>query len=142
MLNGPLFFVAVPLLRLGDVDRLAGHQASVDHEDEHHGVELESRTLEPHSQGQVGEDPAVVKPVSHHGIDAQRGGDGCALKVLALAGGILGEHGDRHVETSKSSKTAEHEEGKTDGVEGRTKTDRKGHHGRGDAERDLRHKKR
>jgi hypothetical protein len=120
------------------VDRLAGHQAAVDHEDEHHGVELERRALEPSSQGQVGEDPAIVEPVSHDGIDAERGGDRCALEVLALACGILGEHSDRYVESSKSGQTAEHEEGEADGVEGRAKTDREGGHGRGDAKRDLR----
>lgn len=88
----------------------------MNHEQEDGRVKLESRALEPDTEGEVVVDPALREPVGHDGIHTERSGDGCSLKVLALASLILGQDGDSDVETSKASEAAQNEEGKTSGI--------------------------
>lgn len=89
----------------------------MDHKDQHRRVKFKHRSLRPDSQWHVLQDPAVVKPVRHDGVECQRGRDGCSLKVFALAGGILGEHGDGDVEAREASQAAKDKEGQGQGIE-------------------------
>lgn len=79
-------------------------------------MELEQGTLGPHTERDILENPAAVHPVCHDGVDAERRRDGCAFKVLALAGGVLGERRDGHVEAGEASEAAEDEKGEAEGV--------------------------
>lgn len=109
----------------------------MDHEDEHGRVELEDGALGQSAEGNVLQDPALADPVRHDGVDAKRSGDWCALKVLALASGVLGQcrHGD--VEAGETRQAAKNEKGQADSVGDGTHADAEGHHGRGNAERNL-----
>lgn len=51
--------------------RLAGHHAAVNDEQEHDGVELERCTSQHSAKGNVIQDPALLQPVSHEGIQTQ-----------------------------------------------------------------------
>lgn len=103
----------VPLQRyglgLGNLDTLADHQTSVKYEHGYNRVELKCRALEPKAHGNLFQRPALVHPVRHDLDDAQRHGNGGALKVLALACRILWHHSNRDIESRQTCKTAEHE---------------------------------
>lgn len=103
------------------------------HKDKHRGVEFEGRALRPHAQRHVLEDPPVVQPVGHHAVDGQRGWDGCTLKVLALARGVLGEGRDGHVEPGEAREAAKDEEGEAECINEGAHAEGEGHHGRCDA---------
>lgn len=107
------------------------------HEHQDDGVEFQHRTSSPDTERQVLEDPAVVQPVCHDAIGEKRGGDRCALEVLALASCILGQHGDGDIESCKAGEAAEDEDGEEEGVERGAEADGEGDHSGGDAERDL-----
>lgn len=100
----------------------------MDHEQEDGRVKLESRALEPDTEGEVVVDPALREPVGHDGIHTERSGDGCSLKVLALASLILGQDGDSDVEASKASEAAQNEEGETSGIGEGAEAKSKGDH--------------
>lgn len=68
----------------------ADHQAPVGDENQQRGVELEGRPPGNDAERQVLQQPPVVQPVGHDGVDAEGRGDGRALEVLALARGVLG----------------------------------------------------
>lgn len=57
-------------LRFRYVQRFAGHQAAVNEEHQHNGVELQSRAGEPETAGDLVEHPALRNPVGHQRIDA------------------------------------------------------------------------
>lgn len=124
-------------LGLGYADRLAGHEAAVNHEQNDGGMELESRALEPGAKGQTVVDPALREPVRHDGIHAERGRNWGALKVLALARGVLGQDRHGHVEAREAGEATQNEKGETDRVGNGAEANGKGHHGWGDAKRDL-----
>lgn len=124
-------------LGLGYADRLAGHEAAMDHEQDDGGMELKSRALEPGAKRQVVMDPTLREPVRHDGIHAKRGRDRGSLKVLALARGVLGQDSHGHVEAREASETAQNEKGEADRVGNGAEAKSKGHHSWGDTEGDL-----
>lgn len=103
----------------------------------HNRVQLPQPALVDHTTGQVLQHPAIVHPPGHHTVHAQRGGDGRALEVLALARGVLGQGADGDVEARKAREAAEDEEGQKDGVGEGAHANGEGDHGGGDAEGDL-----
>lgn len=80
-------------------------------------MELKSGALEPQAQGYLFEGPALVDPVCHDLDEQERHGDRGAFKVLALARGVFGQHGDCDVEAGEAGKAAEDEEGEEEVVE-------------------------
>jgi hypothetical protein len=116
---------------------LARHQAPTEHEQANDGMEFEYAALGPSAQRQVIQDPALADPVGHEGGDGERGGDGGAFEVLALAGGVLGHVGNGDIEAREAREAAQHEEGEEDVVDGRAQTEREGGRGGGYAEGDL-----
>lgn len=124
----------IPNLRLRNVNGLARHEAAVHHKDQDDGVDLEDAAGKPQAAGEVIVDPAAVHPVGHQGVQAQAGGYGCALKVLRLAGGVLGDRGGGHVEAGQAGQAAEHEEGQADVVERGAHADGEGNDRGGEAE--------
>lgn len=62
---------AVADLGLWYANRPAGHQAAVNDEQEHDGMELEQCTSEQGAKGDALQDPALLQPVSHEGIQTQ-----------------------------------------------------------------------
>ena len=56
--------------RFGDVEGLADHEASVGHEDESGGVELEYRTFGNDTERNLIVDPALADPVGNDGDNA------------------------------------------------------------------------
>ena len=107
--------------------------------DEHSSVELERRALGHDAERDVLEDPAVVQPVGHEAVERERGRDGRALEVLALARGVLGQRRDGHVEAREAREPAEDEEGQPDRVGKGAEAEREGDHGGCHAEGDLVH---
>lgn len=71
-----------PNLRLGNVYRLADHQASVQDEEKNNGVELEDSTLTNDAKGNVLMSPALGHPVSHKGGNRKSCGNRGAFKVF------------------------------------------------------------
>lgn len=123
--------------RLGDVEGLADHEASVGHEDESGGVELEYRTFGNDTERNLIVDPALADPVGDQGDDAQGGGSRETFKVFGLAVGILGYTVGGNVEASKTEKTAEGEGGEKEVVKGSSHANCDRCDGRGDTEGDL-----
>lgn len=109
----------------------------MDHKEEHNGVDLEQGALGPHTKWDILENPTTVYPVCHDGVDAERRWDRRALKVLALAGSILGERRYGHIEAGKASEAAENKEGEAEGVGNGAHAEAESHHGRCDTKRDL-----
>lgn len=124
-------------LRLRHMQTLAAHETAVDDEQERDGVDLEGGSGEPEAAGDVGEDAVLRDPPGHEGVEAQGRGDGRALEVARLAGGVLGDVGGRDVEASEAREAAEHEEHETCVVESRAQADAEGYAGRGQTERYL-----
>lgn len=124
-------------LRLRYVQRLAGHQAAVNEEHEHNGVELQSRAREPETAGNLVEYPALRDPVGHQGVDAQRSRNGGALEVARLAGGVVGDVSRRDVEARETSQAAKHEDSQEHVVDSGAQTETEGHTGGSKAEGNL-----
>lgn len=99
------------------------------HEDKSRRMEFKDRTLGKHTKWKVIQDPVAVEPVSHKTINSKRGGNRCALKVLALAARIFGEGRGGDIETSKAGETAKHEKGQPNRVDNGSEANREGHHG-------------
>lgn len=107
------------------------------HKNKRHGMELKHRTLQPQAHRHLRKRPPLVYPVRHdlHVDQAHR--DRRALKVLRLAGRVLGHHGDGDVEAREAREAAENEEGQEQVVDRGAETEGEGS-GRGaDAEGDL-----
>lgn len=121
------------------MDRLAHHQAPVQHECKRDRMHLEGGSLVPNTKRQAIVRPAIVRPECHYGRETNRGWNGCTLEVLRLASGVLGKHGDGDVEAGEAGKAAEDEEGEKKMIEGGAQTKRECSAGRGDAEGDLCH---
>lgn len=101
------------------------------------GMELQRRALKPQSQRHLLERPALVDPVRHDLDEQQRHGNRGALEVLALAGAVLGQHGDGHVEAREPRQPAQHEEAQEEVVDWRAEAQAERCGGGGHAERDL-----
>lgn len=119
------------------MQRLAGHQAAVDEEHQHDGVELQSRTGEPETTRDLVEHPTLLDPVGHQGINAQRGGDRGSLKVARLSGGIVGDVGRRDVEARQPREAAQHENSQEYVIDGSAQTETESNTGGGKAEGNL-----
>lgn len=116
--------------------RLASHGAAVNDEQEHDGVELERCTSEDGAKGDAVQDPAVLQPVSHKGIQTQRCRNGSALEECALASSILGQNGDSDVEAGQSGQSTQNKKGEAEFIGSSSKANGKGNHGGSDTERD------
>lgn len=116
---------------------LTAHKTPVDHEQERDGVDLERGAGEPEAAGDGAEDAVLRDPVGHEGVEAERRGDGRALEVARLAGGVLGDVGRGDVEPREAREAAEHEGGQAGVVEGGAEADAEGYAGWGEAEGDL-----
>lgn len=123
--------------RLGNVNRLARHQTPVNDKQKHNRVKLERGTREPDTAGEVIVDGARGDPVGHEGVEAQRGGDRGALKVLCLARRVLGDVGRGDVEAGEARQAAEDKEGEEDVVERGAQANGEGDDRRGEAKGDL-----
>lgn len=106
-------------------------------EQEHDGVELEQCTSEDGAKGDAIQDPTLLQPVSHEGIQTQRRRNGSALEELALARGVLGQNSDSNVETSKSGQSTQNKKGETKFISRSSKANGEGDHSGSDTERDL-----
>lgn len=124
-------------LRLGYADGLAGHEAAVDHEQNHGRMELESRTLEPDTKGKIVMNPTLREPIGHDGVHAERSGNGSSFEILALASGVLWKNRNGNIEAGEAGEATQNEEGKTNSVGQRTKTKGEGDHSGSDTEGDL-----
>lgn len=111
-----------PGLGLWNANRLAGHHAAVNHEQKHGGVKLKRSTLKQGAKRDVVQDPALLQPVTHEGIQAQRRRNRGALEIFALATGVLGQNRDGNVEAGQSGQAAQDEKGETDGIDSSSKT--------------------
>ena len=100
-------------------------------------MKLKQRALHQRAKRDILQDPAIEQPVGHDSIQEERRGDRRAFKVFALAGSVLGQHGNGNVEASQSRQAAQDEKSEADGVEGGTHAHCKGDHGGGDAKRNL-----
>lgn len=118
-----------PALRLRHVQSLTTHEAAVNQEQEHDGVDLERGAREPSAAWHGVEDAVLRHPPGHEGVEPQRRGDGRALEVARLARRILGDVGCRDVEAGQAREAAEHEDGETGMVEGCAEADAEGHTG-------------
>lgn len=114
----------------------ASHQAPVNDKEEDDGVDLERGAFSPNAKGDVFKDPIVGHPPGHNGIDAKGGGNRGAFKVVTLARCILGEVRSGDVKARQADKTAEHEEGETQGVKLSAEAESSSYRGRGNAEGD------
>lgn len=84
-----------------------------------HGMKLPRRPRTPRPQWNILQRPPIPHPVRHHGVFNKNGSwNRCALEVLALARGILGQHGDGNVKARKAREAAQDEEGEEDVVGG------------------------
>ena len=117
--------------------RLAGHHAAPKDEQASNRMEFEDRSLQPQAHWDILQNPALADPVSHQGSDGQRGGDGGSLEVFALSRLILGNIGNRDVETCKTSQAAENEECKDEMVDRCAEPNSESCSGWGDAKGDL-----
>lgn len=115
--------------RLRDANGLAGHQATMDHEEKHHRVKFQGRAFKPHAKRQFPQNPIIVYPVSHNAIKGQRGWNGGAFEEVALARGVLGEDGNSDVESSEAREAAENEECQPNRIGNRSKANGKSDHG-------------
>lgn len=89
----------------------------MDDEDCDNGVDFKGGALEPHTQRDLVQNPALRDPVCHHCVKTQRSRDWGSLEVVGLSRGIVRDVGNRHVETGKASQAAQHEEGQEDMVQ-------------------------
>jgi hypothetical protein len=96
-------------LRLGDVELLADHEASMSHKDQSSRVELEYRALGNDTEGNLTVDPTLANPVGDQGDNTEGCRCGKTFEVFGLAIGILGYTVGADVETSKTEKSAEGE---------------------------------
>lgn len=121
------------------MQRLAAHQAPMNHKQCNNRMHFQSGALEPHSQRHLVEDPALGDPVGHEGVEAEGGGDGGALEVAGLARGVLGDVAARrrHVEARQPREPAQHEGGQQHVVRRRPHPEAEGHARGGQAEGDL-----
>lgn len=107
------------------MNRLAGHKASMKHEQQEDRVELQRRTSQPCTKGNGGVNLSGPHPVRHHRIKTQCSRNGSALEVLRLAVRILGDVTSRNVESGQTGKTAQDEEGEAEVVDGSAHADSK-----------------
>jgi hypothetical protein len=119
------------------MESLGDHEGAVDDEEADDGVHLKSGTLEQDTEWHLVQDPALRDPVCHQGIETQRSGDGSSLKVVGLAGRVVGDVGHGHVEAGETSQSAEYEVGQEDVIQSRAKAQRESDTGGGQTERDL-----
>jgi hypothetical protein len=88
------------------------------HKHAHHRMELEYRTLKPHTHGYLRQRPPFANPKRHGANLCQGHGDGRAFEVIALPGLVFGDHGDGDVEAREAGQAAEHEESEEQVVDG------------------------
>jgi hypothetical protein len=100
-------------------------------------VHLERRARKPHAARECLVYPTLRDPIAHERVQPECGWDGRALKVLGLAGRVLGDRGYCYVEAGETCQPAENEEGEAEVVEGGADADCEGDGRGGDAERDL-----
>lgn len=78
-------------LGLGNVNALAGHEASMHHENKSKRMEFQGGACEPGSQRQILQNPPLGDEVRHDRVKTKTCGNRRALKVLALSSRVLGE---------------------------------------------------
>lgn len=108
------------------MNRLANHQAPMQDKHSNNRMKLQRGALEPQTQRQLLEHPALVHPVCHDLHHEQRHGDRGALEVLGFAGCVLGHHGDGYVEARETGEAAQDEEGEQDVVDGGAEAEAEG----------------
>ena len=123
-------------LYLGNVDALADHGTSAERKHKHDRVKFEQAGAHG-AEGNVGVKPSLARPVAHQHDNRDCGRDGRALKVLALAGGVLGQVLNRDVESREAREAAEHKEREDDRVEDRAESERERARSGGHSKRDL-----
>jgi len=119
------------------MQRLARHQAAVNHKEGDDGMNLKHGVGKHDSAGDRIVGPAARHPPGHQSVQGERGGDGRALKVGGLARGVFGYRGRGHVESCEAGQAAEDEKGETQVVEGGTDADCEGGSGGSDTEGNL-----
>jgi hypothetical protein len=109
----------------------------VQNKQQNNGVEFEDSTLREKTKRDVLVSPALRDPVGHESSDRQGGRNGCAFKVLGLAGLILREYGNSHVEPGEAGQTTKNKEGEEDMVNRGSDTKSECGRGRSEAKGNL-----
>ena len=101
------------------------HSTTTEDKEEDDGMKFPEGATPPNTTGKAETTiiPTSRSPIGHASGDGHGGRDGRSLEIHRFAHDVLGDGGDRHVESSETGETAEDEEGEKETVEWSSNTE-------------------